>query len=88
MDEGCAVDLQMKGMQTPNASSSIPISGNIALSNNNVNTIYNFDSNFNSVVPRISPLQLAVYAGNVELVNALASKVDLNYQDQVLQQTE
>ena len=36
-----------------------------------------------TAVPKISPLQLAVYSGNIELISTLTSKADVNYQDQV-----
>lgn len=37
-----------------------------------------------TAVPKISPLQLAVYSGNIELISTLTAKADINYQDQVL----
>ena len=34
-------------------------------------------------VPKISPLHLAVYSNNIELVHIIAPKIEINNQDQV-----
>jgi ankyrin repeat protein len=35
------------------------------------------------VVPKLSPLHLAVYSNNIELISTLAAKADINFQDQL-----
>lgn len=35
------------------------------------------------VLPKLSPLHLAVYSNNIELISVLAEKADINFQDQL-----
>ena len=35
------------------------------------------------VIPRLPPLHLAVYSNNIELISSLASRADVNAQDQL-----
>jgi len=35
------------------------------------------------VVPKLSPLHLAVYSNNIELISTLAAKANINFQDQL-----
>lgn len=68
VDEGVEVNLRHGRSATDEAS------GNMAPSSMIVNS---------TVIPRISPLQLAVYSSNIELISAIAAKGEINYQDQV-----